>query len=113
MRLDVIKNDGFVSIDGEGYTGVDLSFLPDSFHALHWFGDAGEIQWKDATSQHLVLVGNERITSLDPYKRVIDRWQAAQTAELARKRDQDALHIAREQINIAAQNDAQQPPQEP
>ena len=33
MRVTIIPSDGFVSVDGEGYDGIDLSFWTSAIRA--------------------------------------------------------------------------------
>lgn len=73
MRIIVIPVDGFVSINGEGFSGIDLSFLDTSIHAIQWYGTEGEIERKNNRGN---MIANEAITSFAPFNSVIDLWQA-------------------------------------
>ncbi len=77
MRVTIIPVDGFVSIDGEGYSGIDLSFMGADVHALQWYESEGEIERKDERGR---IVSNESITDITPYQPAIDAWQAAKDA---------------------------------
>lgn len=53
MRLIIIREDKFVSIDGKGIHGVDMTWIPEfigesgistSVHAVQWYDDHGEIE---------------------------------------------------------------------
>lgn len=72
MRLTIIKGDGFVSVDGVGFTKLDLSSLPANFHALQWYETYGNLEEKDANG----VMSNVEITSLTPYQDAIDAWTA-------------------------------------
>jgi hypothetical protein len=74
MRITIIPNDGFVSIDGEGYSDLDLSFMDDNIHALQWYDNEGEIERKDNRGR---VVANEEITDITPYQPALDEWQVA------------------------------------
>lgn len=79
-RITIIKDDSFVGIDGEFYK-VDCSDLPANFHALQWYGNEGEVEWKGNPKPQ-----NTFITSLQSYQKYIDRWNQAKDkheAELA------------------------------
>lgn len=86
MRVIVVLEDGFVSIDGEGFSELDLSFIPGTVHALQWYGDEGEIEYQDERGR---ATHNETITSLDQFvyfPQCYQLWQAAKAqhdAELA------------------------------
>ena len=82
MRVTVIPEDGFVSVDGEGYSGLDLSFIPQEVHALQWYTDEGEIEYQDARGR---ATHNEAITALSQFEywgQCYAAWQAAKTAAL-------------------------------
>jgi len=74
MRITIIPNDGFVSVDGEGYGELDLSFMDSSIHALQWYETEGEIERKDNRGR---VVVNEEITDITPYQQALDEWQVA------------------------------------
>ena len=46
MQVTIIKSDNFVSIDGV-QKEIDLSFLPDDFHALQFDGSKGSVESSD------------------------------------------------------------------
>lgn len=71
MRVTIIPADGYVSIDGEGYNEIDLSFMPTDINALQWYDTDGEIERKDNRGQVAV---NEKITDLTPYQPALDAW---------------------------------------
>ena len=79
MRVTIIPEDGLVSIDNVGYSGLDLSFINPSVHAVQWYGENGEIEHKDITTNR--MVSNEAINSLGAFQRALDAWSAADVAE--------------------------------
>lgn len=74
MRVTIIPADSFVSVDGEGYSNLDLSFMNADIHALQWYDTEGEIERQDNRGR---IVANEEITDLSPYQPALDAWQAA------------------------------------
>jgi hypothetical protein len=78
MRVTIIPEDGFVSVDGEGYTGIDLSFMDSSIHAVQWYGEEGDLEIQDSRGR---IVENKDIYSLEPYQPALDAWQAAKEAK--------------------------------
>jgi hypothetical protein len=78
MRLIIIPEDGFVSIDGEGFMGLDLSFLDESIHAIQWYGTDGEVERKNPRGR---IISNEIITSVTPYQLAIDKWNIAKVEQ--------------------------------
>lgn len=74
MKLTIIKEDGFVAIDGVGYIGLDLSFLPGNIHAVQWYHTKGEIEFVCEPLEP--KPENQLITSIDQFQEVIDLWNA-------------------------------------
>lgn len=58
MRLTIIPSDKLIAIDGLSFMGVSLPLIPDTIHALQWYQDHGEIEYKDTSCP------NQTITSL-------------------------------------------------
>ena len=87
MRVTIIPIDGFVSVDGEGYSGLDLSFMASDIHALQWYEADGELEVKDARGR---VIENRSIDSLEPYQPALDAWQAAKDAAEAQLADHPA-----------------------
>ena len=80
MRVTIIPEDGFVSVDGEGYSDLDLSFMAPDVHAVQWYDTEGEVEYQDARGR---IVSNEDISDLTPYQPALDAWQAAKDAAAA------------------------------
>ena len=74
MRVTIIPSDGFVAVDGDGYSALDLSFMDTNIHALQWYGSDGEIERKDERGR---IVSNEKVTDITLYQIALDSWQAA------------------------------------
>ena len=81
MRVTIVPIDGFVSVDGKWFGGLNLSFMDASVHAVQWYETHGEIEVKNPVTGR--MVANEVITSIDAFQPAIDVWQAAKTAEEA------------------------------
>ena len=79
MKVSIIKEDGTVVKDGVAYTELDLSALPDNFHALQWDTSSGDLETKDVNN----IPSNTAISDLSPYQWCVDAWQAAYDAEQA------------------------------
>jgi hypothetical protein len=81
MRLIIIPDDGFVSVDGERFSGLDLSFMDSDIHAVQWYETEGEIERRDDRGR---ILENEHITSIAQFQQVLDVWTVAkQQAEQA------------------------------
>ena len=61
MHITIIKDDQAVYQDGIVVDGIDLSDLPDDFHALQWNGEVGEIEWKNTTTPNQQVSTEEEI----------------------------------------------------
>ena len=83
MRVSIIPRDGVVSIDGEAYSGIDLSSMDPTIHAVQWYDTAGEIEWKEPHPYKLLIVKNEPITNLDVFQAALDAWQVAKDQTIA------------------------------
>lgn len=96
MKITIIPQDGVVSIDGVSRSGIDLSSIDPSFHAIQWFGEDGEIEIKNARDKH---IENREITSFDEFAFVIPLWEAAD-AEV-KKKQAEFEAILKEHENLA------------
>jgi hypothetical protein len=74
MRVTIIPVDGYVSVDGKGFTKLDLSFISADVHAIQWFDTEGEVEIKDSKGR---ITHNQPIDSIAPYQAAIDAWQVA------------------------------------
>jgi hypothetical protein len=74
MRVIIIPADGFVSIDGIGYSKINLSFIDNNIHAVQWYETKGEIERKDSNGR---IIANETIDDLTPFQTAIDAWKTA------------------------------------
>ena len=79
MRLTIIPFDGFVSVDGLGFSGLDLSSFDPSIHAIQWYGEFGEMEIKNPVTGK--MVENREITSIEEYQNAIAAWQNAKNIE--------------------------------
>ena len=71
MRMVIIPSDTFCAINNVGYTGVDMSSVPPSIHAVQWFGVEGWIEYKNTPEGK---PENQTITSIEMFQGVIDSW---------------------------------------
>jgi hypothetical protein len=73
MRVIIVPIDKTVTINGESYSNLDLSFIDLSVHAVQWYDTHGEVERKDPITQK--MVSNDVITSLDDFQQAITVWQ--------------------------------------
>ena len=71
MRVIIVPDDGVVLIDGKGRV-VDCSSVDRTIHAVQWYDDHGEIEYKTFDG---VRAPNLAITDLSLFQIVIDAWR--------------------------------------
>jgi hypothetical protein len=88
MRVTIIlTDDASVAVDGEGYGGLNLSFMDPAIHAVQWYDTRGVVEYKDLVTGD--MVSNQEITDFTPYQQAITVWQAEKervAAEMAAAR---------------------------
>jgi hypothetical protein len=88
MRVTIVlTDDSSVSVDGEGFGGLDLSFMDPAIHAIQWYDTRGVVEYKDLATGNIVT--NQEITDFTPYQQAITVWQAEKervAAEMAAAR---------------------------
>ena len=77
-RVTIIPVDGFCSVEGVGYTDIDMASVPADVHAIQWYGNHGEVEIKDTLTGKLVR--NEFIADLSEYQSVLASYWATRTA---------------------------------
>tara|TARA_R110000772_G_scaffold247498_2_gene361333 strand:- start:133 stop:567 length:435 start_codon:yes stop_codon:yes gene_type:complete len=65
--LTIIKDDGFVSVDGVGLNSIDCSSLATNIHAIQFDGTNGHVEYNDGTA-------NLAITAISDYSVITDLW---------------------------------------
>jgi hypothetical protein len=79
MRLTIIPSDGFVAVNGLGFSGLDLSSFDSSIHAIQWYGEFGEMEIKNPITGK--MIENREITSIEEFQGAINAWQTAKDIE--------------------------------
>lgn len=78
MRLTIIADDGAVGVDGEFFSQLDLSQLDAGIHAVQWYSEHGEVEYKTRFENGaLVKPANLLITDIAPYQFAVAAWQSA------------------------------------
>ncbi len=91
-RVTIIPVDGFCSVEGVGYTGIDMTNVPADVHAIQWYGTHGEVEIKDPVTGKLVR--NEFIADLSEYQSVLASYWTTRTAA----EESQAAAVADDQI---------------
>jgi len=86
--LTIIKDDKFVSVDGEGLT-LDSVVLASNVHAVQFDGTNGHIEYNDGTE-------NEAITSISAYSTITDDHATLKAANATAVSDAAATQTALE-----------------
>lgn len=78
MLISIIKNDNTVVVNGKGFSGIDMSCVPDGVTAIQWYGTFGEME-------HSMVDGvkpmNTRIDSISQFEELISAWVIKDEAE--------------------------------
>lgn len=85
MKLTIVPDDGAVYKDKFSYSMLDLSFIPANVHALQWYGEYGEIEFKSVfVDGRIVKPENEVITVLPLWaEQSLEKWQEAEDSRIA------------------------------
>jgi hypothetical protein len=100
MRLTLIVSDGFISVDGLGYNGFDMNWVPKidgtDIHALQWYEDHGEIE--------LVTTDpNVKINDLGEFNQAYKLWKEKFDYEEQLKKEEE-LRLLEEEKRIMEEN---------
>lgn len=80
MRLTIVADDNAVGVDGEFFSPLDLSQLDAGIHAVQWYGEYGEVEYKTRFENGaLIKPVNAVITDVTPYQFAVDAWTMANT----------------------------------
>lgn len=103
MRITIVADDGAVGVDGEFISGLDLSSLDPTIHAVQWYGEYGEVEYKATFADGVISKpGNETITDVAPYQFVVDAWSIAK-AEADAKEEAVAKAMAAARLTNKSQ----------
>lgn len=85
MKLTIIVDDKRVGVDGVFYDLVDFPALDPSIHAVQWYGEYGEIEYKTRfDGGKLVRPENLLITDISDYANFVSAWTVVHEEELMR-----------------------------
>lgn len=72
MQMTIMVPDRTVTINNVSYTGIDMSNLPSSIHAVQWYGQSGWIEYVFANG---VKQQNEDINSIEQFGSQVKQWE--------------------------------------
>ena len=76
MKIVIVKEDNRVIVDGASRT-VNCSSLPSDFHALHWDGVTGEVEYSAVRCPHCGSASkkaNATVTEITAYQPYVVMW---------------------------------------
>jgi predicted metal-dependent hydrolase len=92
MRVTIIPEDKFISIDGKGLLNIqhDFSWIPQNVHAVQWYDTWGEVEYNDGTP-------NERLEELGIFEQAVEDYNnEIVRIENQRIADEEAAEAARD-----------------
>jgi hypothetical protein len=106
MRLTIIADDKTVGVDGKFYLDIDLTKLDATIHAVQWYGEYGEVEYKTQFQNGaIVKPANLLFTDITPYQFAIDGWNARTALILEQKQlAQKAFILKQEQLQANTTN---------
>lgn len=81
MRITVVVENGFVAVDGRGFSNLELPSLGQTIRAVQWFGTYGDIEHHDPVTKNIVR--NERFEDASLLDGCVAVWQRACEDEAA------------------------------
>jgi len=113
MRLTIVADDQSVSVDGVHFAPLDLSQIDPAIHAVQWYGEYGEVEYKTSFENGvLVKPKNLIITDITPYQPAVDAWNAAKLSQEQAVAAEAAELAARVISPQLSEDYAQTPPSE-
>lgn len=99
MRLTIIVEDGTVYVDGESFSGIDMTGIPSGVRAFQWFDSFGELEYYrvfiDGVFSH---PQNQTVTELPDWAvEVKSKWDLLKS-DFALKMEQVLAEEARQAI---------------
>ena len=87
MRATIIPSDGFCSVDGVGFSGVDMTSVAAEVHAVQWYGVFGEVEISNPSTGKAERV--DQITDLNDFNEVLTSYWLIRNAIDAAQQEQD------------------------
>ena len=85
MKLTIIADDKRVGVDGVFYDSIELPQLDSTIHAVQWYGEYGEVEYKTRFENGaLVRPANLLITDVTHFQFAVDAWNLADAEEKLR-----------------------------
>jgi hypothetical protein len=86
MKLTIVADDQCVGVDGEFFAPLNLTQLDPTIHAVQWYGDYGEVEYKTRLENGVLMKPvNLLITDVTPFQFAFDAWDTAKAADVEEK----------------------------
>lgn len=93
MKLTIVADDNSVGVDGEYFGPLDISQLDPAVHAVQWYGEYGEVEFKTVFANGaLTKPQNQFITDITPFQFAVDAWNVAKAKDTEEK-DEASINI--------------------
>ena len=80
MKLTIVADDSAVGVDGEFFSELALPQLDPTIHAVQWYGEYGEVEYKTVFANGtLTKPSNQTITDVSPFQFAVDAWNDAKS----------------------------------
>jgi hypothetical protein len=77
MILVIVADDKRVGVDGLFFEPVELPQLDPTIHAVQWYGEYGEVEFKTVFANGaLTRPQNQLITDITPFQFAVAAWNA-------------------------------------
>lgn len=84
MKIVIVADDARVVVDAVAYDELNMSQLDPSIHAIQWYGEYGEVEFKTKFENgQIVKPENHIINDFTPYQWAVDVWNSAKASEEA------------------------------
>lgn len=75
MRMVIVVEDEFISVDSRGYSDCDVSFMPENASIVQWDGVKGRLYQKDADGNELDTLVFDDIAKQTWYAAALSEWE--------------------------------------
>ena len=102
MKLTIVADDQCVGVNSEFFSALNLSQLDPTIHAVQWYGEYGEVEYKTRFENGaIVKPANVLIKDVTPYQFAVDAWNAAKAATAQAQVEAEAAAQAAAQTPVA------------
>lgn len=78
MKLTIVADDSAIGVDGAFFAPLDLAQLDPAIHAVQWYGEYGEVEYKTRFENGAIVKPiNLLITDMSPFQFAVEAWNAA------------------------------------